>query len=699
MAYVIGIDVGGTFTDAFGSDDTGKIYSAKVSSTPPDFSRGVLGSIDALAENIGLSSHDLLKQTAYICHGTTSTLNALVTGDVARVGFLTTMGHRDSIYIMNLEGRYAGLGQEEIQDITATRKPAPLIPKRRVKEIVERIDYKGAVIVGLDEKSATKAIDELISDGVEAIAVSLLWSFRNSVHEERLRELIHKADPEMYVALSSEINPRIREYPRSVTTVMSAQIGPTLRNYLEPLREELERRGLEGKLLVMQGSGGTISAEEAPANGITTIGSVLTGGVVGARRLGQQLGHSNIISTDVGGTTFLVGLVVDGEPIFSSTTTLNQYQLNVPMMKVAAIGSGGGAIAWLDQGGNLRVGPRSAGALPGPACYGQGGTEPTVSDANLVLGILNPDYFLGGSKKLDVELARQALKTKIGDPLGLSVEDAAAAVYEIQNAQTADLVRTMVVGAGYDPRDFVMYAFGGAGPVHCAAYGADLNVKEVLVPLGQTAAVFSAYGLATSDVVLSAELSDPANFPVDAATMERNFAQLEEEVRRRLAAQNVDFKSISLVREADIRYTMQIFEVPTPVPDGRIDEKAVQETAKNFEERYAALYGPGTGFREAGLQIITYRVFGTGVLPFKAELPALAGKADSKEPVAKQTRRAMLDGRSGWLDVPVFDYSVFSAGSYLSGPAIVEAPTTTVVVPPDTYAVVDHLGNLVIRYH
>ena len=698
MAYVIGVDVGGTFTDAFAADDKGNVHSAKVASTPPDFSRGVLGSIDALADNIGLDVGDLLRDTAYICHGTTSTLNALVTGDVAQVGFLTTKGHRDSIYIMNLEGRYAGLGQEEIQNITATRKPAPLIPKRRVKEIIERIDYKGSIIVALDENAATEAIRELIAEGVESIAVSLLWSFRNPVHEQRLRELVHQIDPSIYVALSSEITPRIREYARSVTTVMSAQIGPPLRSYLEPLATDLHDRGLRGKLLVMQGSGGTVAADEAPKHGITTIGSVLTGGVIGARRLGQQLGHKNIISTDVGGTTFLVGLVVDGDPVFSSTTILNQYELNVPMMKVATIGSGGGAIAWLDPGGNLRVGPRSAGARPGPACYGQGGSEPTVSDANLVLGILNPDYFLGGTKKLEVELARQAIKSKIADPLGLSIEDAAAAIFEIQNAQTADLVRTVVVGAGHDPRDFVMYAFGGAGPVHCAAYGADLGVKEVLVPLGQTAAVFSAYGLATSDVVLSVELSDPANFPVDAETMERNFTQLEEEVSKRLKAQDVEFQSISLVREADIRYTMQIFEVPTPVPPGRIDDSAVQVIADNFEERYASLYGAGTGFREAGLQIITYRVFGSGTLPFKPELPKHESQGGSGSPAPKQTRRAMLDGRSGWMDVPVFDYRVLATGTELSGPSIVEAQTTTVVIPPGTSAIVDDLGNLIIRY-
>lgn len=698
MPHIIGIDVGGTFTDAFAADDSGHVYSAKVPSTPPEFANGVLSSIDALAETIGLEVGDLLADTAYICHGTTASLNALVTGDVAQVGFLTTHGHRDSIYIMNLEGRYAGLSPEEIQDITSTRKPKPLVPKRRVKEVVERIDYKGAVIVQLDEEATRAAIRELVDDGVEAIAVSLLWSFRNPAHERRVRELVHEVAPDMYVALSSEISPRIREYPRSATTVMSTQIGPTLRDYLNPLSAQLAERGLTGPLLVMQGSGGSVSAHEAPAYAITTIGSVLTGGVIGARTLGQQLGHKNIISTDVGGTTFLVGLVVDGEPVFDSTTTLNQYQITVPMMKVATIGSGGGAIAWLDEGGNLRVGPRSAGASPGPACYGQGGTEPTVSDANLVLGILNPDFFLGGEKKLDVELARNALRTAIGDPLGMTAEEAAAAVFEIQNSQTADLVRSVVVGAGHDPRDFVMYAFGGAGPVHCAAYGADLGVQEIVVPLGQTAATFSAYGLATSDVVLSAELSDPANFPVDASRVERNLGSLEEEVLRRLNEQRVDFQNVSTSREIDARYTMQIFEVSTPVQGGSLDDDAVLQVSHDFEARYANLFGEGSGFREAGVQFITYRVFGTGQLPFKPELPTLAAGAGNGPPQAKEHRRAMLDLRAGWQEVAVYDYRALGRDDTIEGPAIVEAPTTTVVIPPNTSATVDQLGNLVIRY-
>lgn len=699
MAYIIGVDVGGTFTDAFAADESGSIVAAKSPSTPPDFSRGVLQAVSELADRLNMPVEQLLEQTAYICHGTTATLNALVTGNVSKVGFITTKGHRDSIYIMNLEGRYAGLGPEEIQDIITTRKPAPLLPKRYAKEVTERIDYKGSIVVPLNENEVRQAVRELLDEGVEAIAVSLLWSFLNPEHELRIRELVHDLDPDIYVGLSSDISPRIREYARNSTTIMSTQVGPTLRDYLRPLKADLSNMGLQAPLLVMQGSGGTVSAQEAPNYAITTIGSVLTGGVVGANMLGERLGHRNIISTDVGGTTFLVGLVVDGEPVFSNTMTMNQYSLNVPMMKVNSIGSGGGAVAWLDQGDNLRVGPRSAGASPGPACYGQGGEEPTVTDADLMLGILNPNFFLGGQKALDVDLASKALKEKIGDPLGLSAEEAAVAVFEIQNAQTADLVRKVVVETGYDPRDFVMYAFGGAGPVHCFAYGAELGVEGIVVPLGQTAAVFSAYGLATSDVVLSTELSKPANFPVDAEQVNDNFEQLEREVLERLDAQGVKFSDVSLRREIDIRYTMQIFEVPTPVKNGKLGDQDLKQIVVDFEDKYATLFGKGTGFSEAGFQFITYRVFATGHLPFKPQLPEIDGaNGSSADEALIERREVMLDSRLGWQQTPIYDYRKLAAGHVLEGPAIVEAPTTTVVIPADAAGSVDHIGNIVIRY-
>ena len=400
MAYVIGVDVGGTFTDAVLDDDSGTVVAAKSPSTPPDYSRGVLDALERLAEQLGTPLATMLAQTHHIAHGTTSSLNALVTGNVPDVGFLTTRGHRDSIFIMNVEGRYLGRSPHELQHVLGQAKDHALLPKRHALEVTERIDRDGSVVVALDEDQARAAIRTLRDDGVRAIAISLLWSFRNPVHERRLRELVAEQDPELYVALSSEVSPRIREFARNATTIMSTQIGPGLRDYLGTLETSLRERGLAGPLLVMQSNGGAVAAAEAPAAAISTVGSVLTGGVVGSVQLGRQLGHRDIISTDVGGTTFLAGLIVDGEPVRDTTTVINHHPINVPTLRVDAIGSGGGAIAWLDGGGNLRVGPRSAGAVPGPACYGTGGTEPTNTDANLVLGILPERGLLGGRKAL-----------------------------------------------------------------------------------------------------------------------------------------------------------------------------------------------------------------------------------------------------------------------------------------------------------
>ncbi len=470
MAYVIGVDVGGTFTDAVLDDGDGLLIGGKSPSTPPDYSQGVMDVLQVLADQLGQPLDEMLANTHHIAHGTTSSLNALVMGNVPDVGFLTTKGHRDSIYIMNVEGRYLGRSPEQLQNVMAQSKSHGLVHKRHALEVTERVDRDGRVVVALDEDEVRATVKTLLADGITAIAVSLLWSFRNPAHEQRIRDLVHEIDPTVFVALSSEVSPRIREFARNATTIMSTQIGPGLRDYLGQLEGTLREHKLAGPLLVMQSNGGAVAASEAPGNAISTVGSVLTGGVVGSVSLGRQLGHSNIIATDAGGTTFLVGMIVDGEPVRSSSTVINHHPINVPTLEVHAIGAGGGAIAWIDAGGNLQIGPHSAQAVPGPACYGQGGTEPTNTDANLVLGILPERGLLGGRKALDLQLAREAIRTKIAEPLGLSIEDAAAAIYAVQNAQTGDLLRKTVVEAGHDPRNFIVYAFGGSGPAHCGAY-------------------------------------------------------------------------------------------------------------------------------------------------------------------------------------------------------------------------------------
>ncbi|MFS0735040.1 hydantoinase/oxoprolinase family protein [Microbacterium jepli] len=693
---MIGIDVGGTFTDAVAADDRGQITGAKTPSTPADYSIGVLAAISELAAQLKYDERELLQNTEYIAHGTTASINALVTGNVEPIGFITSKGHGDSIEIMNIEGRYLGLTANAIQDSINLHKPAPLVPRQRVIEVTERVDRRGNVVVALHEDEVRSAVTRLLAEGVHAIAVSFLWSFQNPAHEQRVAEIIAEMSPDTFVAVSSEVSPRIREFARSSTTIMSAQLGPALRRYLTPLVRELGERGLRGPLLVMQSSGGTIAAAEAPASAITTVGSVLSGGVVGAARLAQQLGHKNVVTADVGGTTFLVGMVVDGEPVRTSTTVINQHPINVPTIRVDAIGSGGGAIAWIDQGGNLRVGPRSAAAVPGPAAYGAGGTEPTVTDADVVLGIIDPDYFLGGKRKLRVDLAEQALLEKIGRPLGLTAKEAAAAVYEVQNAQTADLARKVVVEAGHDPRGFVMYAFGGAGPIHAAAIATELKASELVVPLGAAASGFSAFGLAASDVAVTAEVSDPALFPLDPADVQRNFDRLTAQVRESLDRQGVAFSDVTFNREFDARYAGQMFEVTAEAPvDQTIDDSTVEAMGEVFDARYAELFGAGSAFADAGREMISYRIRGVGELPFRPTLPEHERSDDADASSAiKGHRLVHLQHERGFEETAIYDYAKLRSGHRFPGPAVIEVATTTVTIPAGREARVDEYGNL-----
>jgi len=697
MKFVVGIDVGGTFTDGVAVDRQGHIVSAKTPSTPPDYSIGVFNTIGLLAEQCGLSREQFLRNTEHIAHGTTSSLNALVMGKVPPIGFITTRGHGDSIVIMNVEGRYLGRSSMELQNVMNHVKPAPLVAKQLIKEVTQRMDRDGKVLVELNEREVRAAVEDCVAQGVSAIAVSLLWSFRNPAHEQRVREIIHEQAPDMYVALSSDVSPRIREYARHATTIMSTQIGPGLRDYLEHLESGLRREGLAGPLLVMQSSGGAITAAEAPATAITTIGSVLTGGVVGALQLAGQLGHRNVIATDVGGTTFLAGLIVDGEPVRATQTIINQSPVNVPTLRVEAIGSGGGAIAWMDAGGNLRVGPLSAQAVPGPACYGAGGTEPTITDANLVLGILPPKGLLGGRHPLSLERAREAIGRRIADPLGLSIEEAAAAIHAVQNAQTGDLLRKIAVEAGHDPRDFVVYAFGGAGPAHCAAYTAAVGASQCLVPLGPLASAFSAFGLAASRINVIRELSDPGSVPLDPVRVAENFKRLEDEVNAVLARQGIAFVETRLYRDIDMRYGMQMGEVTTPLASGPVTVESLQGAAEMFEQLYAQQFGAGSGFRDAGIQALTYRVRGEGVLPISPEMPAIeAANGTSPEHALIERRPICLDADEGYVPTPAYDYTRLRAGHRIEGPAVIEVPTTTVVVPAHMHGVIDPLGNLSI---
>jgi N-methylhydantoinase A len=682
----IGVDTGGTFTDLVLLRPDGSVETAKRPSTPPDFSAGVMDVV-ALAEG---GDRALLAEGGYFYHGTTVATNAMITGSGAKIGFVTTAGHRDVLPMMRIIGRSAGRSETELKQYSYTDKPRPIVPKPRIKEVFERIDYAGRVVVPLNEESARKAARELVADGVEAVGVCFLWSFKNRAHEQRMREILHEEAPGLHVSISSDIVPAMREYERSATTAVNAYLAPLLTRYLEELEGQLQERGLASPMLVMQSVGGAMRAADAEERAVNTLASGPAGGVVAARHLGEQLGHDSIICADVGGTSFDVGLIVDGEPIITSTTDVNQYTLLVPTIDIVSIGAGGGSIAWVDLG-RLRVGPHSAGADPGPACYGRGGVEATVTDANVVLGYIDPDYFLGGTIKLDRELARKAVQERVAEPLGMSMQDAAAGIIEIANHHMSDLMRKMTVERGYDPRDFVVYAFGGAGPLHGSAFARELGVREVIFPLGNIASAFSAFGLAVSDVTTVTQLSDLQLAPFDPDRVNGNLTHLEQDVRAKLTAEKLGTQQVDVQRIFALRYKGQVHEVDTPVGPGTLGPADLDSVIDDFERRYETLYGRGSGFRQAGIELVTYRVMATA----RVQEAALERQDEGDpDPAAALLGREQLYWHGhGLLETAVYG-TALRPGMRFAGPAVVRLEATTGLVHPGEQAVLDGYGNI-----
>ncbi len=659
----IGVDTGGTFTDLIYLRDDGGIEVAKRPSTPPEFSKGVIDVVEAID-----NGRSILTTLNYFFHGTTVATNAMITGSGAKIGFITTAGHRDALPMMRIIGRSAGRSEIELKQYSYSDKPAAIVPKSRIKEVHERIDYKGAVVVPLNEESARRAVRELKEEGVEAIGVCFLWSFKNRSHEQRMREIIEEEAPNLHVSISSEIVPAIKEYERSATTAVNAYVAPLLTSYLNRLQHSLEERGLGSPLYVMQSMGGAMRATESERRSVNTLSSGPAGGVVASRFLGDLLEQKNIICADVGGTSFDVGLVVDGEPIITSTSTVNQYTLLAPTIDIVSIGAGGGSIAWVDLG-RLRVGPQSAGADPGPACYGRGGVQPTVTDADVVLGYIDPDYFLGGQFKLDRSLAIKAIEEKIARPLNMSVRDAASGIIEIVNHHMSDLIRKMTIERGYDPREFVVYGFGGAGPLHGGAFGRELGVKEVIFPLGNIASAFSALGLAVSDLTMVTQLSDLALAPFEPTRFNEHFEALEKEAIENLSAGGAKRPNIVLQRVVELRYKGQVHQVDTPVPLSNVTQATLDDVIEEFERRYERLFGRGSGFRQAGIELVTYRVIGSTHVQDASVQKKQEGSGDATPALIG---REKLYWREIGKEVETGIYgSGLAAGMLFDGPAII----------------------------
>lgn len=692
--FRIAVDIGGTFTDCVVADTDGDRTLSKSLTTHGSLSDGVLAALDVNATQRGTTVEALLRETSLFVHGTTVGTNAVLTRTGAKTGLITTMGHEDAVIIGKVFSKRAGLSERDVVHASLLKKPAPLVSPERIKGIAERVDVEGDVLVELDEDAAIAAIAELVADGVEAIAVSFLWSFINPAHELRLKELLAEHAPGVFVTIASDLAPLLGEYERTVTAILNAYLGPKVDAYLVDLQARLNAAGLSSPLLVMQSSGGLTTVADACERPIVTLDSGPTGGVLGCAYLSELYGEPNVICTDVGGTSFETGLVIGGEVPLEPAPVVAQYSYRLPKVGVRSVGAGGGGIAWLDEGGLLRVGPQSAGSMPGPACYGRGGEAPTVTDADLVLGYLGADSFLGGRMPLDVDAARTAL-ARLGSQLGQEIEEVALGIFTIVNAHMADLIRKSTIEQGHDPRGSVLVAYGGAGPMHAVFYGKDIDAKAMLML--PDSSVFSAVGMLTCDITHTAEVSQPMASPFseeDYTRVNELLRQLERRVLDQFAGEGVDSADVSIRRSITVRYRSQVHAVEIFTPDHDLSLADDDEIQKRFTDRYVQQYGQGSVYAAGGVEFDGFRVVGTrAVEPLRfREHESVGGDASG----AQCGERQVYFEASQSISTAIFDDSLLQAGNRISGPAIIERPGDTVVVPPGFQAEVDPYKALVV---
>ena len=696
-SYIIGVDTGGTFTDVVVLGDGGEVWTAKASTTPDDFSRGVMDAVKEAASAVGVDTPELLGRTTLFKHGSTVATNALITHNGCKVGLITTKGFEDTTEIMRAIGRVDGLSDDEIKHVTWITKPDPFAPRERVIGVRERMDYQGNEIVPLNRRDVMDAIRRLIEeDKVDAVAVSLMHAWANTKHEEEIRALTAEADPQrkVYWSFGSALSQVAGEYARANTAILNSYLGPTVERYLKDLEAKLQNGGLKGPLLIMQGNGGVAHAEHVSA--IANLQSGPAGGMIASAYVAGLLKHKNVITTDMGGTSFDVGLITEGYWRYAQEPIVERFRMLQPIIDIESIGAGGGTIAQVEaETGRLLVGPRSAGASPGPVCYDAGGEQVTVTDADLALGIIDPGYFLGGRKPLNKEKALRAIEEKIARPLKLEAQEAAAGVYDIVNAKMSDLIRRQVVRTGYLPEEFVIYAFGGAGPVHAAGFAAELGVKQIYI--FATSPVFSAFGAAAADVIRTRVISCQYIQPADPALINERLAAIEEEMGAAMGAEGFTRNQVEFRRFFTMRYRRQTAGVELPVDFDRFNAKRVAELQGAFEKKYEELYGTGAGYTSAGIEISEMRVDAIG----KVAKPRLSArrKATGNARAALKGKRRVFFTRPErkFIDTPVYDYERLGVGATVKGPSIIELPFTTTLVPPEHKVTVDPYMNLVMQ--
>lgn len=691
--YLVGVDIGGTFTDCVAIDETGRVTTAKSPSTPPDFGSGMLDALSLAAERLGHTVEEFLAMIEALSHGTTVGTNAIVQKRGSKVGLITTKGHNDVIHIMRGS---RGIGRNDVRGIVHfpdSHKPQPIVPKRMIVGVSERVDCLGKVVVPLNEEEAEAAVRQLVAQGVEAIAICFLWSFLHPHHERRIAEIVRRVAPNLFVSCSVDIAPKWGEYERTTAAVLNAYIGPLTSGYLQRLSRRLVSLGYQNSLQISQCGGGTISVEKAMAAPLLTLDSGPASGVTGSAYLAQTMGCENVITTDMGGTSFDVGLIYQGEPVNSYVSNVNQYEFFIPKVDIHAIGAGGGSLIRVDRvTRTLAVGPQSAGAVPGPICYGRGGTVPTVTDAALVLGYLDPDNFAGGRMKLHKRAAEQAIESA-GEQLGLSTLQCASGIAKIVEFGMADAIRKVTVGKGYDPRDFVLFAFGGAGPVHAGVFARELGVRKVIVPQRETASTWCAFGAACADVLHIHERVEIIVSPFDLGRLNTSLNELRAEAHRGMDREDIPADRRRLQMTLDMRHKGQINEVEIPLPSEVLDELFQEALAEQFYERYEQLHGRGSALKGAKLEIVALRA---RMMADTSRPQMRRQETDIETPkdiARRRSRPVYWEEFSGVQDTPIYDGTRMRTGVPVAGPAIVETPDTSVVVRPHQSVQLDTFGN------
>jgi N-methylhydantoinase A len=681
--YRLGVDVGGTHTDLVLYDGAGgEMQVEKVSSTPANPSEGVLNGVRRFLDK-GIAPGDI----TFFAHGTTITTNALLEMRGARVGLLITRGF-NAVQETQNQAR-DGNPFDYFYD-----RPTPIAPQSRTREIPERTDYQGKVLTALDEDAVREAACVLDAAGVDALAVAYLFSYMNPAHEHRTRDIINEVAPRLHVSLSSDVLPRIREWPRLSTTLVNAYLAPVLTRYIRDLSHGLDALGIRTPQRFLMQSNGGVMPFAAAETGEKTVHTLLSGPAAGAQAaawVARAGAGAGLVTLDMGGTSADIAFIEDGVPLEVTEGTVARREVDVPALDMTTISAGGGSIARVAPGGFLTVGPESAGAVPGPACYGRGGDQPTVTDADIVCGFLNPDYFLGGSQRLDVAAAQAALQKHIGEPLGLGIREAAAGIRRIVDERMADEVRVFAAKRGLEPRAFTLLPFGGAGAVHAAAVAEELGIARILVPPRPGA--FSALGLLCSDVVhdyIRSELTPLARLAP--AHAEELFAELEDRARADLAAEGLGDAPARLEREMDLRYTGQGYELRVSLDGiGTLDAAGLAAARERFDTRHAQIHGHAA--REKAVEVVSYRLRARVAVPkYQAtELPA----ATDTEAAPKGRRTVWFNGRDG-AEVPVYERTTLPRGARLDGPALVEQMDATTVIPGGWRAEVDAFGNLIL---